>query len=269
MKQLEHATIQSHNPICPNTYVMVLKAPQIATHAKPGQFVMVHLNDGELLLPRPISLCDIDRINGIITLIYATAGAGTQVMSRWQAGRTVPILGPLGNGFDTDSLPKNTDETVALVGGGVGAPPLLFLYKRLTQAGIKADVYLGFKGTDPLADYFKPFMPSLSIATNDGSMGYKGTVIDLLKTASAGAIFSCGPMPMLKALAAYANATGIPCQISVEERMACGLGACKGCVVKTLVGYQLCCLNGPVFDSSLIAAQEDAPLPGNASREVI
>ena len=263
MKQLEQATIITHDQIDPTIYAMVLKAPQIAASARPGQFVMVYLNKGAHLLPRPISLCDADKTTGTITLVYVTVGAGTQIMSRWPSGHAVQLLGPLGNGFTFDHLPANSSKTAALAGGGLGVPPLLFLLKQLTQAGITADVYLGFKEKSARADYFTPITPRLHIATDDGSAGHKGTVIDLIKNTSAiySTIFSCGPIQMLKALSSYAHDNNTLCQISVEERMACGIGACKGCVVKTFVGYKLCCADGPVFDSCQIVAQNDVQRP--------
>jgi len=271
MKQFVTVEIEYQYKIGPDTYSLQLKAPKIAEHAKPGQFVMVYLDKGELLLPRPISLCDVDKAAGTITLVYMTVGAGTQVMSQWQAGQHVKIMGPLGNGFTID---QRLQGKVAIVGGGMGAPPMLFLLKQLAKKGIKADVYLGFKHKFDLPGLFSLFTHNLQVATDDGSMGQKGTVMDLLAANSKtySAIFSCGPIPMLRALAAHAKVNSTPCQVALEERMACGIGACKGCVVKTLVkqaalnpeseassgapmqtSYQLCCQYGPVYDSQEVA----------------
>jgi len=304
-----------------NIHTMTLHAPEVARDAKPGQFVMVYLDKGEHLLPRPISIYDVDRHKGEITLVYAAIGAGTDVMSKWQVGHNPRILGALGNGFDLDDIQENIhknihknmrgntqknipkSDTVALVGGGLGAAPLFFLAKELRRLGVSLDIFLGFR-TEALAlsKPFEPLAQNLYVATEDGSgQTKKGYVTDFLiqkndthtltdntsgsltqtssndsltqtssndsltqtsssdltqtsssghaSTATYAAILACGPTPMLKILSAYAREQNIPCQVSVEERMACGLGACKGCVVRTLVGYQLCCLVGPVFDS--------------------
>ena len=250
MKQYLQATIESQTQIGPDAYSMLLKAPQIAKHAAPGQFAMIYLNKGELLLPRPISLCDVDKLNGTITLVYVAIGAGTKIMRNWQAGQTINIMGPIGNGF-AKNLSAKPQESVAIVAGGMGVPPMLFLLKQLTQKGINVDVFLGFKQKYDLPNLFKPYAANLHVATDDGSMGQKVTVLDLLENNNNTYkyIFSCGPIPMLRALASYAKSRNIPCEVALEERMACGIGACKGCVVKTMVGYMLCCTYGPVFDS--------------------
>ena len=250
MKRYIQAIIESQVQIGPNAYSMILKAPHITEHAKPGQFVMIYLNKGEMLLARPISLCDVDKHNGTITLIYVAIGAGTKVMSQWQAGQTINIMGPIGSGFSIENLTNDPLKPAAIVAGGMGVPPMLFLLKQMAQRGINTDVYLGFKHKYDLPDLFKPFAINLQIATDDGSIGQKGTVMDLLaQNKTYQSIFSCGPIPMLKALASYAKSNNTPCQVALEERMACGIGACKGCVVKTMVGYMLCCTYGPVFDS--------------------
>ena len=248
MKQHEHAKI-THHSNDHGTYTMGLHAPGIASTAQPGQFVMVYLDKGEHLLPRPISLNNVDKASGVITLIYVVAGAGTKIMSEWPAGHTLRVTGPLGNGFDLENF--RAGEKVALVGGGFGAAPLYYLALELNKMGVMMDVYLGFRKDSPaLIRDFKALAGNLVIATEDGSSGHKGYVTDFLPANPAyKSILSCGPAPMLKALSNYAKAAAIPCQISVEERMACGIGACKGCVVKTMIGYQLCCQIGPVFDS--------------------
>jgi len=260
MKFFTDAKILTHKNLENDTYALELQAPEIAAQAKPGQFVMMYLDKGELLLPRPISICNVNETKTAITLVYITVGAGTKTMSQWPVEHTVKLLGPIGNGFSFSTIPDK--GTVALVGGGLGVPPLLFLLKELVHKGIQADVYMGFRQKSALVRYFENNIPigqalesgdegpySIYVATDDGSQGQKGTVMDILQPKQYDTIFSCGPIPMLKALSQYASTKGIPCQVSVEERMACGLGACKGCVVKTLVGYQLCCEDGPVFDS--------------------
>jgi len=214
-------------------------SPEIARQAKPGQFVMIYLNDSERLLPRPISICDADKTNCTVTLIYAVVGTGTKIISNWPAGKDVQIMGPLGNGFDLANI-----KSATLVGGGLGAPPMVFLQKELARMSIQARVCLGFRQKNAIADYFtNPY-----IATDDGSQGHMGTVLDILPDLKS-PIYACGPRPMLKALAQHAATRGIPCFVSMEAHMACGVGACKGCVVKTTNSYWLCCSWGPVFDA--------------------
>ena len=259
-------------------FTMRLLAPEVAQYAKPGQFVMVYMDKGEHLLPRPISLYDVDKAEGVISLVYIIAGAGTKIMTEWPAGHAVRLLGPIGNGFNMNISPG---KRVALVGGGFGAAPLYYLARELGKKGVQMDVFLGFrKDTPSLTRVFAELTENLYVATEEAVEDKKaaiedkeaaqnfqlvansnqlkinspilrqGFVTDLLPQSPAfSAILSCGPAPMLKSLAAYAHSHNIPCQVSVEERMACGLGACKGCVVKTLVGYRLCCTAGPVFDS--------------------
>ena len=248
MKRQEYATIETQSH-AGGIYTMSLHAPGIVTIAKPGQFVMVYLDEGEHLLPRPISIHDVDKAKGILTLVYVVAGAGTKIISEWPVKRTVRLLGPLGNGFTTEDF--RAGDKIALVGGGFGAAPLYYLAKELKKAGVQPDVYLGFrKSPQSLVQCFERLTESLIVATEEPESKYNGVVTNFLpQNPDYTAILSCGPAPMLKALASYAHTHNIPCQVSVEERMACGLGACKGCIVKTLVGYQLCCLNGPVFDS--------------------
>ena len=248
MKKHELATIVAHTHDS-GIYTMSLHAPGIAANAVPGQFVMVYLDKGEHLLPRPISINNADKAAGVIRLVYVAVGAGTRIMSEWPAGHTLRVTGPLGNGFDLENF--RAGEKVALVGGGFGAAPLYFLALELSKRGVNMDVFLGFrKDTPALTKSFEALADSITIATEDGSSGLKGYVTDFLpETPDYSSILSCGPAPMLKALSQYAKTAAIPCQVSVEERMACGIGACKGCVVRTMAGYQLCCQVGPVFDS--------------------
>ncbi|MCL2570940.1 MAG: dihydroorotate dehydrogenase electron transfer subunit [Defluviitaleaceae bacterium] len=239
MKIHETATIKAHTNKS-GYYNLSLYAPQIAKAAKPGQFVMVYLDKGEHLLPRPISIYDIKE--DIVTLVYVEAGAGTKAMTKWPIGHSIKILGPLGNGFTIDLLGER--ERVAVIGGGVGAAPLFFLTEALYRQRAKVDIYLGFR--DDASSLVKPFE---GFADNI-KVDIGGFVTDMLPpNPGYSAILTCGPIPMMKAVADYAHSHNMPCQVSLEERMACGLGACKGCVVKTMVGYQLCCDDGPVWDS--------------------
>jgi len=244
MRYYEKAKIMTHaqeDGIC----IIGLESPGIAKAARPGQFVMVYLGSEAHLLPRPISIYNCDQASGLVTLIYAVVGAGTKIMSEWSVGHSLKVLGPLGNGFGLES----SGGKAALIGGGLGTPPLFFLAKELSKKGVEVDIFMGFCHAPP--GFTQCFEANrLIIATEDGSSENKGYVTDFLpKKPEYKSIYTCGPTPMLKAVMAYAHSHNIPCQVSVEERMACGLGACKGCVIKTQLGYQLCCADGPVFDS--------------------
>ena len=250
-KHYETATIIS-NTSDDEIYSLKINAPKITADAKPGQFVMIYLGSDKHLLGRPISLYDVDKHAGTITLDYYVAGEGTKLISQWEEAKKIKLLGPLGNGFDISNW-----SNVALVGGGVGVAPLHYLAKELNSAGVEFDVYLGFRReVSKLIRCFENFSKNITIATEIGGEN-NGYVTDFLPDVPEyDQILSCGPVPMLKTLVRYAHSHNIPCQLSVEERMACGIGACKGCVVKTLVGYQLCCQNGPVFDSKEVVWSE-------------
>jgi dihydroorotate dehydrogenase electron transfer subunit len=252
MKQLEQAKIIGRGEIAPNIFSLWLHAPGIAQAIKPGQFVMVYLDRGEMLLPRPISVCRVTDTKTTLELVYQTVGKGTEYMSRLELDQSLRLLGPLGNGFNTEA-PK---ARVALVGGGIGVPPLLMLAKALKDT--KVDVYMGFREQPILLDEFQALADNVHVATDNGSYGYQGTALDILKKENQpyDEIFACGPRPLLKALAEYAKTKGIPCQVCMEERMACGLGTCVGCAVKTADGYQKCCVDGPVFYSDKVVWDE-------------
>jgi dihydroorotate dehydrogenase electron transfer subunit len=243
-KHYETAKVISQTRLADDIFALTLETT-IAREIKAGQFVMVYLDRGELLLPRPISVCQ--ALNDEIQLVYYIAGKGTACMSRLQAGQTVRLLGALGNGF---ILPDNqATKKYAVVGGGIGVPPLLMLAQNLRAAQV--DVYLGFKSQPILAGGFEPLATNVRIATDDGSFGSQGTVMDILdKETQYDEIFACGPKPMLRALALYAESADIPIQVCMEERMACGLGTCVGCAIKTncdCSDYQKVCTDGPVF----------------------
>ena len=253
----------------------------IAEDANPGQFVGIFPKNKSTLLPRPISICDYDRKNQTLRIVYRIAGSGTAEFSLYQAGDCVDILGVLGNGFPID---KADGKRVLIIGGGIGVPPLLGLSRALAgaadnvmdesaQAGktendanvsvaqIKpAEIHMvmGYRDSENfLADEFKKY-GTLHIATEDGSVGTKGNVIDACKAEGieADVIYACGPMPMLRGVAAYAKETGAKAYLSLEERMACGVGACLGCICKTKevdehshVKNARICTDGPVFDA--------------------
>jgi len=231
-------TIKSNELLAKNTYEMVLSGDTSALSA-PGQFVNIQL-DG-FFLRRPISVCDYT--DGELTLIYKVVGKGTEKMCKMEPGETLDILVGLGNGFDT----KKSGEAPVLLGGGAGVPPMYNLCKKLLAEGKKVTVILGFNGTDEIfyEDKFKMLGAETIVTTADGSYGVKGFVTDALKTLSYSYFYTCGPEPMLKAIDACATTSG---QLSFEERMGCGFGACMGCTCETKYGNKRICKDGPVLE---------------------
>ena len=204
----------------------------------PGQFINIKL-DG-FYLRRPISICDYN--DTTITIIYKVVGEGTEVMSKLNAGTELDVLCGLGNGFDTT---KSLDKPV-LIGGGVGVPPMYNLCKKLIAEGKKVTVILGFNKKDEIfyEDEFKKLGADVKVTTVDGSYGIKGFVTDALKETDYSYFYTCGPMPMFKAIESTAITSG---QYSFEERMGCGFGACMGCSCKTKYGNKRICKDGPVL----------------------
>lgn len=244
----ERAIIVSQQCIGTDIYDMVLSFPKGAKEARPGQFIAMYCEDGTKLLPRPISICGIDAEAGTLRVVYRIAGEGTRLFSQMKAGDSLEVMGPLGNGFTMK------DKKAIIVGGGIGIPPMLELTKQLD---CEKTVVLGYRDELFLKEEFEA-CANVAVATEDGSAGTRGTVIDAIKAAqvSGEIIYACGPMPMLKALAEYADAHGMEAQISLEERMACGIGACLGCICKTKekdhhtnVNNTRICKDGPVFDA--------------------
>ncbi len=206
-----------------------------------GQFVNIKL-DG-LYLRRPISVCDVPSDNTLV-LIYKVVGKGTELMSTMEEGSTLDVLTGLGNGYDTE----RSGSTPLLVGGGVGVPPLYMLAKKLVSEGKKVSVVLGFNTKTEIfyEEEFKALGASVYVATADGSYGTKGFVTDVMKELDTPFtyFYSCGPEPMLRAVA---NSTDFDGEMSFEERMGCGFGACMGCSCKTLAGNKRICKDGPVM----------------------
>lgn len=252
-KTMENCKIVSQEKIGTGIYSMWIQTEQIAACARAGQFVSVYCRDGSRILPRPISICEIDVQRRQLRLVYRVAGKGTEEFSKLHPGISVRVMGPLGNGFP---LQKADGRRVLLVGGGIGVPPMLQTAKELT--GRKALV-MGYRDEELfLAEELKRY-GTLYVATEDGSEGIKGNVLDAIREndLQAEVIFACGPAPMLRALKAYAQEKGIECWISMEERMACGIGACLGCVCKSKevdshshVHNKRICKDGPVFLST-------------------
>ena len=218
----------------------------------PGQFINVYLNNPAKMLPRPISICDVTDAG--IRMVYRITGetTGTRELSGYKAGEEINITGPVGRGYDLTAIEKAGEPV--LMGGGIGVPPMLYLAKKL---GGKCTVILGYRDSNTfLRDEFEKTGANVLIASDDGSVGVHGTVLDALDQSgiTPGVICACGPKPMLKGIKDHAASSGIPAYISLEERMACGIGACLGCVTKTAkvdehshVENARVCVDGPVF----------------------
>ncbi len=245
----EKAVIISQEEIAPEIYSMWLKTDKAAAYAKAGQFISIYCKDGGRILPRPISICEIDKDNQALHIVYRIAGKGTAEFAKYGAGEVLDIVGPLGNGFPLG------EKKAFLIGGGIGVPPMLELAKQLD---CEKQIILGYRDNNLfLLDEFKKY-GDVYVATEDGSVGTKGNVIDAIKANAleADVIYTCGPTPMLRALAAYAEEAGMECWISMEEKMACGIGACLACVCKskevdehTNVHNKRICKEGPVFNA--------------------
>mgnify|MGYP004458725553 CR=1 FL=1 len=248
MREKELAKVISQECIGTGVYSMWIETKAAQT-AVAGQFVSVYCKDKTKLLPRPISICQIDKEKGRLRIVYRVVGGGTEEMSSYSAGDDISLIGPLGNGFM-----QREGKKAILIGGGIGIPPMVGLAEALKDkaevsvvAGYRDELFL----TKELENAGK-----LYIATEDGSTGTKGTVIDAIKEQSVegDVIYACGPTPMLKAIKEYALANNIECQLSLEERMACGIGACLACVCQSKdkdahsnVNNKRICKDGPVF----------------------
>ncbi|MCX5711281.1 MAG: dihydroorotate dehydrogenase electron transfer subunit [Candidatus Omnitrophica bacterium] len=221
--------------------------PKISKAALPGQFVNLKISHGFIpLLRRPISIHNVRGSN--VDLLYEVVGKGTELLSRKKAGEELDLIGPLGNGFSARGARR-----AILVAGGMGVAPLLFLAEKLKKQ--KPLVLIGAKTRKQIlcVKEFEKIGCVVKIATDDGSCGFKGRATDLLKKILVRVtIYACGPKPMLKAVCVIAKAKNMPAQISLEEHMACGIGACLGCVVNTTKGMKRVCKEGPVFDSGEI-----------------
>ncbi|MDO5409695.1 MAG: dihydroorotate dehydrogenase electron transfer subunit [Lachnospiraceae bacterium] len=243
----ETAKVISQETLADGICSMWIQTDRIAAEAKPGQFISVYCKDGSRMLPRPISICEIKE--NTLRIVYRVVGKGTAEFASYKAGDDIEITGPLGNGF-----PLDREGTAVVVGGGIGVPPMLELAKQLPG---KTYAVMGYRNSQMfLKEQFEEAADALYIATEDGSFGTKGNVIDAMKEqgVKADVLYACGPMPMLRALKAYAAQNGMEAWISLEEKMACGIGACLACVCKskekdahTNVHNKRICKEGPVF----------------------
>lgn len=244
------AKVIHQEPIGTGIFSMQVLAPEIAKTAKAGQFVNLYSKDNSCLLPRPISLCDIDQDKGALRLVYRRVGKGTEEFSRLRAENLIEIMGPLGNGF------TQKPGRAVLIGGGIGIPPMLQLAKELSENQAEdIQIILGYRDETFLDEEFTAY-GKVYYASEDGRHGIKGTVMDALKEygVNGDTIYACGPTPMLRAVQAYALEQKLEAQLSLEEKMACGIGACLACVCNsketdhhTNVKNKRICKEGPVF----------------------
>ncbi|SCZ79540.1 dihydroorotate dehydrogenase electron transfer subunit [Pseudobutyrivibrio xylanivorans] len=250
MKIKEKAVVLWQEKLAEGVYSLTLET-SIVDHAIPGQFISIFSNDGSKLLPRPISICEINKDYGTLRVVYRVVGAGTEEFSQLKMGDKIEVMGPLGNGFPLEG------RNAIVVGGGIGVPPMLELARQLPGT---VTAVMGYRNNDLfLTEEFEKAVANLYIATDDGSVGVRGTVVDAMRENDlvADVIYACGPKPMLRAVADFALENQIKCYVSMEERMACGVGACLGCVCQSKeqddhshVNNKRVCKDGPVFLST-------------------
>ncbi len=254
MKEKQTAIVLSQKETGAGIFDMWI-ATSLAGVARPGQFICIYPKDKSTLLPRPISICETEREKGALRVVYRVAGHGTAEFSSYQAKDTISILGILGNGFPLEAA---QGRRVFLMGGGIGIPPMLQLAKELKAGGSAPQIIVGYRDARTFLREDLEQYGMVYIATEDGSVGTKGNVLDAIAEngLEAEVIYACGPMPMLRAVKQYAGQRGMQAYISLEERMACGVGACLGCVAKTKevnlhshVHNARICTDGPVFDA--------------------
>ena len=242
-------------------YKFSVDAKEIVELANPGNFIEIRINENsDPFLRRPISIYNLDKKNGVLEFIFQVKGKGTELLAKKKEGDKIDIIGPLGNGTFKFEEYKN----IAVIGGGIGIFPLYELSKQAKNAGKKVYTYLGFRNKDlvTLEKEFEDVSTILTITTDDGSYKNSGFAINYLKNDleknNIDCIYACGPLPMLKAVKKLAEEKEIPCQISLEEKMGCGMGVCLGCAVRTATStddnpqYLHVCKAGPVFNSKMV-----------------
>ncbi len=249
--KIEYAVVMSQETIAAGIYSIWIRT-QMAEQARAGQFVSLYTSNGATLLPRPISICEISEDKTALRLVYRVVGKGTKEFSGLIEGEKVKVLGPLGNGYTLK------DKTAILAAGGIGIPPIVELAKELKQQyACKLNIVVGYRDELFLLEELKQY-GEVFVSTEDGSFGTKGNIMDAIREnhIEGDIIYACGPMPMLRAVKEYAVLKDIEAQISLEERMACGIGACLGCVCKTKhkdehthVNNARICTDGPVFEA--------------------
>lgn len=247
MKKSYLCRLEKKTELAPGIFDFTVLAPEIASAAKPGQFLHILCGD-KVFLRRPISICDAE--GDMLRFIFEVKGEGTKELAEFEVGQQIDIMGPLGNAFIDGEY-----ENPVVIGGGIGVFPLF----KLTKALKNATVFLGFRSRDRVVmDEEFSAIADTTVSTDDGSYGYNGYAVELLKKHISenpcGIIYSCGPTPMLRAVKQIAEEAGIPCRLSLEQRMGCGIGACLVCSCETIFEgtdkYKRVCKDGPVFWSS-------------------
>jgi dihydroorotate dehydrogenase electron transfer subunit len=288
MKQRAAVTVLENFEMARGVYRLVIAdargdgaVSDMAASAAPGQFVNIYLNNDSMLLPRPFGISDVESAGGRrrLVFVYAAVGVGTAELATYAPGTEIQALGPNGNGYDIEGFGRH----ILIIGGGLGIPPLLFAARRIREGagpdgGAKITALLGYRDEPYYSDAMRPYCDEVFEISESGGRGAGGTVMDLavrlvsdgaLSLADAG-ILSCGPTPMLRAMSEWAASNGVPAQVSLEERMGCGYGACVGCTVEIRPGHHAAaradadgaatpspvrrkvCKDGPVFPSDAI-----------------
>jgi dihydroorotate dehydrogenase electron transfer subunit len=262
-------TILHQEQSAPQIFRMRLRSARIAREARPGQFVHLRIREGtDPLLRRPFSIHRVDRERGEVQVLYQVVGRGTRLLSRKPTGERLDVLGPLGHGFEA----SEEGGGVLLVAGGIGIAPLIFLCEDVFR-GHAVTALIGARSRDGVLchDLLRSWDATVHIATDDGSFGHRGLVTDLLQAqlearreaAMSPMVYACGPVAMLRIVAAACRAYGVSCQVSLESRMGCGVGACLGCAVKVRSSvppgyeYKRVCKEGPVFDAGEVVFDEN------------
>jgi dihydroorotate dehydrogenase electron transfer subunit len=251
--------VLSNEAVAPQIFRLktALCQPCVQAAPRPGQFYMLRAWDKtEMpLLARPISVHDWEPEHAVLTFLYQVKGSGTQKLAALQKGETLVLTGPCGNGFALETIAPGTH--VAVVGGGIGIAPLLPVCRALASAREKPDFFAGFRDVPYDLEEFVPCCASVHVATDSGAAGYHGLVTGILNPEQYGMVLACGPMPMLRGVAALCREKNVRCLVSLERKMACGLGACLGCTIeikKEINGEmksvpRTVCKDGPVFDA--------------------
>ncbi len=255
MSVIADVQVVFNQPLGGNCWHLRAQAPSLCKEVAPGQFVQVKVCTGvQPLLRTPLSVHDVNAEQGHLELLYRVVGESTRLLSQVQTGAVLNLLGPLGNGF---SLPTSGTEAW-LLAGGIGVAPMFYLARKMRQQGVTVRLLYGARTAQELvrADDFADLGVTVDLITDDGSSGQRGTVIDLLATRKLPddcQLYACGPRPMLKAVDDFAAAAKRPVQLSLEEYMACGIGACLGCVCATKEGgFAHVCTDGPVFPGGVL-----------------
>ena len=260
------AKILYNKKVGPRYYRLALGAAGVARESRPGQFVQIRVDDAfEPLLRRPFSIHRVK--GGVLEVLYEAVGQASEILAKKKPGKYLEIIGPLGNGFSLDS----NSHVSLLVAGGIGVAPLVFLAEKIARRNKKAIILLGARDKKDILCQkdFQDLGFGVKISTDNGSRGFKGRVTELLRQqlttncqSQKPVIYACGPRPMLREVTRLSRKFKIPAWISLEEHMACGLGACLGCVVETKSGYQRVCKEGPVFQAPEIIWENKSPKGG-------